>query len=222
MRTKTLLVAAAISAVGLTASLAQSVYSVNVVGYVNVPVVVGYNAIANPLDASPNNALNSVLPAVTDGSVILTWDPVAQGFGAPQQFYEGYGWADQDFNLSTNTVQPGEGFFFSSPVSTNLTFVGDVRQGALSEPLYLGYNCISQLTPQSGSIMDFGFPAVDGDVYLPFDTATQQYGAPIQYYDGYGWADQNFTLTPPNINVGSAVMLSKVGPTTWNFTFNVQ
>ena len=62
MRTKTLLSTAALLAAGVATPMAQSsnVYSLNVVGYVNVPVYGGgqYNMICNPLNNANNNITN--------------------------------------------------------------------------------------------------------------------------------------------------------------------
>jgi len=192
-----------------------------VVGYVNVPVGVGYNAIVNPLMASPDNNINNVLKGVPDGCYILQWDAIGQSFGQPIQYYaEPAVWADIN-GISTATLEPGQGFFFNSTAPTNITFVGDVKQGALSGSLVPGYNCIGQLTPQSGDIMSFGFPAADGDYILYFDNATGAYSQPIQYYaEPNVWAGPD-GVVPANINVGQAVMLNKQNTTTWNYTFNV-
>src|SRR5256885_410376 len=65
MRTKTLLSTAALLAAGLATSMAQSsnVYSLNVVGYVNAPVITGYNFAANPFDTSDGlNKASTVYP----------------------------------------------------------------------------------------------------------------------------------------------------------------
>src|SRR5437763_15367210 len=61
MRTKTLLLTAAVLAAGLGASVAQTVFSVNAVGYVNVTIKPGYNLICNPLNGS-NNVISTVMP----------------------------------------------------------------------------------------------------------------------------------------------------------------
>src|SRR5688572_21786285 len=61
MRTKTLLLTAALAAAGLTSSMAQSVFSVNAVGFVNVTVPASaFALLANPLN-QPTNDLASVL-----------------------------------------------------------------------------------------------------------------------------------------------------------------
>jgi len=63
MRTKTLLLSAALTAAGVCSSLAQ-VYSVNAVGYVNLVVAPGLSMIANPLSAT-DNTLGGVLTTAT-------------------------------------------------------------------------------------------------------------------------------------------------------------
>src|SRR5258707_15596446 len=59
MRTKTLFLTAAFSAAGMATSMAQTVYSVNIVGYINLPIVHGLSLVANQLNASPNNSVVS-------------------------------------------------------------------------------------------------------------------------------------------------------------------
>ena len=68
MRTKTLLLAAALTAAGIASIQAQSnVYSVNVVGYVNVVAPVGqFKMIANPLNAT-NNTIGGIGPVLPAG-----------------------------------------------------------------------------------------------------------------------------------------------------------
>src|SRR5213075_206777 len=61
MRTKTTLLTAALVAAGALTSMAQ-VYSVNIVGYINLNIPKGFSMIANQLDTTPDNTLASVLP----------------------------------------------------------------------------------------------------------------------------------------------------------------
>ena len=62
MRTKTLLLTAALTAAGVATSMAQ-VYSVNMVGYINQSIPQGFSMIANQLNASPDNKVTTLLPA---------------------------------------------------------------------------------------------------------------------------------------------------------------
>src|ERR1700735_5475995 len=84
MKTKTLLIAAAALAAGVMSSQAQGVYSQNIVGYVNVPLVAGYNLVANQLDLDGTGTNNSIytvvgtnLPAST---AVLVWNPSTAAF----------------------------------------------------------------------------------------------------------------------------------------------
>ena len=76
MRTKTLLIAAAALAAAVTSSNAQStVYSQNIVGYVNTVIPGGnaYSMIANPLNGT-TNAAEALLPALVGGENLLVWN----------------------------------------------------------------------------------------------------------------------------------------------------
>src|SRR5579864_5383251 len=74
MRTKTLLIASAGAlAAAITSSQAQTVYSQNVVGYVNTPLPNGqYTLVNNPLNGTTNGA-SSVLTGFTGGENLLIW-----------------------------------------------------------------------------------------------------------------------------------------------------
>src|ERR1700691_3524535 len=63
MRTKTLLLTAALVAAGVASSMAQSnVYSLNIVGYVNIPVTKGnLYLLENPFDTGTGNNITNVV-----------------------------------------------------------------------------------------------------------------------------------------------------------------
>src|SRR3954451_14568718 len=62
MRTKTLLCMAAMAA-GVATSMAQSnVYSLNIVGYANVPAPAGFTFQSNPFNTGVTNGANEVIP----------------------------------------------------------------------------------------------------------------------------------------------------------------
>ena len=73
MRTKLLLSAAVLGVAGMLTASAQ-VYSVNVVGYVNVDLVPGFNLIANPLDNTTGNDLNTLIPTAEFGAAVYAYD----------------------------------------------------------------------------------------------------------------------------------------------------
>src|SRR5258708_16166248 len=142
MRTKTLLLAAVLSAAGVASSLAQ-VYSVNAVGYVNVTLTTGLNLICNPLKVTAGNDLNHVLP-LTDNDIGTTVYTYTTTFNSSTYAGTAAGWNP---NLD---VSPGHGFFISINAAKTVTFVGEVPQGPDSNiPVSNGLSLISSPVPQS-------------------------------------------------------------------------
>lgn len=224
MRTKTLLLSAAVLAAGLAASTAQSVFSVNAVGYVNVTLKPGYNLIANPLNGTNNN-INTVIPTAPNGSIAFKWNFASQQFAAADTFADGFGWIDNAFQLSTTVLNPGEGFFFqnNSGADATLTFVGEVPQGTLTNVLRPNYGFYSSIVPQSAGLAALGFPSINGATYTVWNTASQQYGATYTYADGIGWIDSSFQLVDPTPAVGEAFLLNNPAGANvdWSRTFSV-
>ena len=73
MRTQTLLIAAASAlAAALTSSQAQTVYSQNVVGYVNTTLNSGFTMVCNPLNATTNGA-EQVLTGLVGQENLFIW-----------------------------------------------------------------------------------------------------------------------------------------------------
>jgi len=212
MRTKALLCAAALVA-GIATSMAQSnVYSLNVVGYYNLPVPAGaYVVIANQLNTT-NNSLAGLFPSGPPGAIF--------------QKYSG-GWSSYTFDDvdlvwypdANATLNPGEGGFFRSPVATTITFVGEVMQGSLTNTLPIGVYAIrSSIVPQAGRITtDLGLPGEGGDI--------------MQVYKG-GWSSYTFDdvdlvwyPTEPSLAVGDAFFYRKSPTATqsnWVRNFTVQ
>jgi hypothetical protein len=243
MRTKSLLLSAAALAAGVATSMAANVYSVNVVGYINVTVQPGFNIIANQLDVDGVDAISTVLNATTpssqDGAELLKF--TAGSFS--EDFYAAtladglgfIGWYDGvTGGPSTNTIQPGVGAFYFNPASSNvtLTLTGTVLQGTNSVPLPAGFALISTLAPQA-IVLDTtatnNFPAVDGDEYLPwvngnFGTA-DFYAASLSDGLGFiGWYDSVLgTQVFPTPAVGAGYFLYNNGASTsWTRNFEVQ
>jgi hypothetical protein len=210
MRTKTLLLTAAVVAAGFTAATAQSVYSVNAVGYVNLSLGSGFTLIANPLNTTNNNSLDSVLPSVPDGTQILKWDSANQRFFDASQFIDGAGW------FPSATLSPGEGAFINLVDPTTITFVGEVPQGTLSNSIPVNFSALSMQTPQAISLTDAGFPADDGDQILFWNAAQQRYADALQFVDGGGWIPSE-----PVPAVGQGFFMNKVTARDWVRTFNV-
>lgn len=116
MRTKTLLIAAAAMAAGLVSSQAQTVYSANVVGYVNVVYPAGQFVLsANPLDDG-TNTVTSLGAALANKSTIQVWN--GSGYTTATK---GAG----TWNTNVN-IPVGAGFFVKAFTSVTNTYVGSV------------------------------------------------------------------------------------------------
>lgn len=217
MRTKTLLLTAALSAAGIVTSFAQgSVYSVNVVGYINLDLPAGYSMIANQLDNGKGNKLADVIPAAPEGSFFFKFNGVA---------YDQSGFADGvwDDQGSIITLAPGEGGFMLMAAPGTLTLVGEVLQSPntngppLVVPVVAGYSVISSKVPQAGLLetdLKFDPTGLDGMFVFKFDPAT---GA----YLTYSWADGSWD-EQPSIAVGESFFMNSPAAKNWSRIFVVQ
>jgi hypothetical protein len=222
MRTKTILLTAALVAAGAVTASAQ-VYSVNAVGYVQETLMPGFNLVANPLDASNNggNVVSNLFTSVPDGTTVYTYDPSTSAYsistyssGGPF----GAGWSTPDM-----TVAPGGGAFVYVPGTDNVTvtFVGEVEQGQLSNPLPQGFAIASSMVPQAGAVStDLGYPAADGDTIYTFDASTQGYS--VYTYSSGGPFGAGWSPSEPQMTVGQAFWSLKAAAADWtrNFTVN--
>jgi hypothetical protein len=240
MRTKTLLLSAATLAAGVATSMAANVYSVNVVGYINVTVAPGYNLIANQLDVDGIDTVTTVLnpgtPSSQEGATTLKFsnggflsDTYANNTGDVGFI----GWYDSNTgNPSTNTIPPGVGFFYFNPgASATLTLTGTVLQGTNSVHLGSGYSLISTIAPQAITLdttATNNFPAGEGDVFLGFTGGTfsqnDTYAATTADVGFIGWYDSN-TGNPasPTPAVGQGFFYYNAGSAkSWSRNFEVQ
>jgi len=234
MRTKTLLLTAALSAAGLLPSMAQ-VFSVNAVGYVNQTVPSGgYAILANPLNGNPNNNLNAIMPLPDEfvGTSVYRFNPATQGYRDTMQWVPGPGWLASD--PSDLVVAPGEGFFVQNVAGSplNITFVGEVPSGTTHNvlPGANKYSISSAIVPKGlaigwvGLANSLGFPADTGDSLFIFDPATQGYKDTVQYVDGIGWLSSDYPPEGPTINPGTGFFVQKAPDAThfsWDMTFSV-
>jgi hypothetical protein len=210
MRTKTLLFTAAVMAAGFTAATAQSVYSVNAVGYVNLNLGAQFSLICNPLKGT-NNLLSTILPVVPDGSQLLKWNASIQQFSDANVYTDGLGW------LPDATLAPGEGAFINLPGPSTITFVGEVPQGSLTNNLPPNFGLISSIVPQSIGIEAAGLPAADGDQVLFWNPANQSFFDAIVFIDGLGWLPSD-----PTPAVGQGFFYFNTGAARqWTRTFTV-
>jgi len=213
MRTIKALACAAALAAGIATSMAQSnVYSLNVVGYYNIPCPANTLVmIANQLNTT-NNTLGSLIPSPPPSSRFYKWSGIWNAYQFdPDDLTWGAG--------AANTLNPGEAGLFKSAADTTLTFVGEVLQGALVNDLGAqGANQVrSSMVPQAGGIStDLKFPAE------PSDRAYKWTGIWAAYQfdpDDLTWG------TEPTFGVGEGMIVKKnVGgtATAWTRNFTVQ
>jgi hypothetical protein len=219
MRTKILL-SAALLAAGLATSVAQQVYSVNAVGYVNVTLATGYNLLANPLNGTNNN-VSTIIPTAPDGSSLFKWNGAAQQFAQADTYFTGLAWVDGDTNPSTNTISPGEGFFIQVSGPSTITFVGEVPQGSLTNKLTSNFGFYGSQVPQTGTLTALGFPGVEGMSYNGWNKVAQGYAQAYLYSGGF-WFDPNGDPNDPVLEVANAFLLTNPGgPLDWTRAFSV-
>lgn len=213
MRTKTLLLIAAIGAAGAATSMAQ-VFSVNAVGYVNKTIPArGFAMVANPLRAA-TNTVNALFAGVPDGFQVYVYTPGTGYATATFDELEG-GFVGPAANME---ILPGKGVFVQNPAATpvTITFVGEVPQGNLVTPLVPGLQIVSSQVPQAGTPTQLGYVGQDGDQIYQFDAATQQYA--VATYDEL---EGGFLPAPKVVEVGDAFFLSKTVAGQWSRNFNV-
>lgn len=226
MRTKTLLLTAAVGMVGIATSLAQ-VYSVNAVGYVNITIPANGTdlaLIANPLIGT-NNELNTVLPLSDDNflTTVFLWDAAAQNYSSAVWFGSGGGWQPN------SVAEPGQAFFIQAVSSSGtlaITFVGDVPQGTLVNNLTPGpgLSLVSSIVPQQGTLDALGFPGEFLDTVFLWDVdgsiggSAQNYVAQVNFGGVGTWSPDN------QIKVAQGFFVQKADTSTqnqWSRTFSV-
>jgi len=218
MRTKTLILTTALCAAGAATTMAQ-VYSVNAVGYVNKTLVPGFQLVANPLDAGAgNNTVAKLFAGAPAGTTVYKY--TGTGFDVNDydpDTYGAQGWADP-----AQTLVPGEGAFVKLPAGANftVTFVGEVAQGSLSNPLPKGFSIRSSQVPQSAALDTvLKFPIANGDFIYQYDTAAKAYVTTDYDTDTYG--PQGWATTAPSPAVGEAFWVKKIAAVNWVRDFSV-
>jgi len=226
----------------------NNVYSLNVVGYINVALPTGYSLVANQLAGSPDNTLNSVFGTnLPEGIQAIKWNPATQSFNPADTLYSAAtagtaGWYGgvNGTTPSTTTAAPGETvFILNQNPTTNVTFVGQVIQGTNAITLATGYSFLSLIPPivaDVGTNGPLALPPSPGMQYLTFNQGKQAYNQAYTYYDTSiapvaGWYDDgsgpgengNPQLVPLLLTVGQGFLVLNQGtPLTWTNTFSVQ
>jgi hypothetical protein len=226
MRTKTLLVAAAVGAAGIATSMAQ-VFSVNAVGYVNKTVPAGgFALISNPLKAA-TNTVNALFQPVPPGFQVFIYNP---GKGFDVGTFDDLEGAFVPASVGSATVNPGQGVFVKNPTTSpvQITFVGEVPQGTLTTPLVVGLQIVSSQVPQAGTAAELGLPskvadgASAGDQVYQFIVNSSTASENQKYYvSTFDDLEDGWLPALKSLDVGDAFFLNRVKAGNWTRTFNV-
>jgi len=212
MKTKAILLAGILSAVGVASSFAQ-VYSVNAVGYVSVTLAPSeFKLVCNPLNVITNgvqnNTLDSILPSAPRNTRVYKFSYATQSFGSIFD-KQTAGW-----NPNTGVFNPGEGFFVQNRNSTNvtLTFVGEVPQSSsASISASPGFNLVASHFPLTGLVeTDLKLPAKTGDKVYAYRAGAYQLFTRL----GSSWQSGN----QPSISVGEGFFWQVSGTTNRSWT----
>jgi hypothetical protein len=211
MRTLKALLCLSALAGGLATSVAQNVYSLNIVGYVNVPVA-GNNAlslISNPLKPSNGNynITNTIaLPDTAEGASIFKWAGTGWDGDVPTFYSGGVGWfPDKVMNL-------GEAFFIQSPIATQITFVGEVSTGTNTTTVPTGFSVIASKVPIAEPFP--GNVGNEGDSIFTWtgtawdNTVWTYYGSSIGWF---GAGNPGESTNGPALPVGGGVFYQNTG-----------
>jgi hypothetical protein len=228
MRTKTLLIAAAALAAGLASSMAQAVYSQNVVGYYNVTVsstgpagtsLSRYKIIANQLNKS-DMTLNGVLGTnLPPGTLFYPFDPSIPGYATAAELIDDVtGW-DPNYTLPL-----GKGGFIRNLAGADMTvtFVGEVAQGSVTNTVWpTGYSIMGSAIPQGGLVqaaLKFPGNEAGGDFITQWVPGTG-FTTANEYLGGNAWDPAE-----PNVGVGEGFFVRRLsgGGTNWVRNFTVQ
>jgi hypothetical protein len=231
MRTKTLLLTAVLSAAGIASTFAQAVYSVNIVGYVNLTLSPGLNLITAQLKGTNQN-VNTVIatttPTMADNSLLFTWNTAGQTFNQ-SQIYGGGQWLDPaTFNPSSLTVNPGEAFFINNlgAAAVTLTLVGEVPTFPATVSVVNSLGFYGDPAPVSQNIVTNGFPVGDNDLLFTWNVAAQTYDQSlIGQASPAAWLDPvtfNPVVVAPAVGAGFVVNRISGATTTWNRSFTIQ
>lgn len=157
MRTKLTFLAAAALAAGLATSQAQSnVYSVNIVGYINVPLTTQKALLENPLDNGTNTITSIDNGSIPNASSVSIWN----GTGFTGSSKAKGSWS------SNVSIPPGAGFFVTPFSACTVTFIG---QAPASNSYALGTtkSLVGAVIPIAGVLTDSGANSLNLGVALP-------------------------------------------------------
>jgi hypothetical protein len=227
MRTKTLLLAVAALAAGISYSQAQNVYSQNIVGYVNVvvPQSPSWACVANPFDIDGVDNITNVLANAPKGTTIDLFSPVS-GFSTVVTRNPVNG--NWSANAGSVNIPPGVGFLIKGTTAFTNTFVGNVI------PNVGGTNSLSvaSLTlalvgspvPYSGTLTnasDNGTNSLNLGATLPKNSQIQTYNNGFSIAAVKNPVNGNWNANP-TISVGQGFFIKAGSATNWQQTLSSQ
>jgi hypothetical protein len=234
MRTK-VLIAAALLAASLASSMAQNVYSLNVVGYVNVTLPAGkFTVVANPLDATmggtvPNGndmatLFGSTNGNIANGSKFQQFVTSANDYGAIINYAGGPKKWGSTFNMP-----PGSSalYYNNGGSDTVVTFTGQVPQGSYSVASLSSahFTLVGSPVPIGGDITNsttvLGLTPANGDTVQTFNSASNDWNPLSKWSSG----PKKWSVTASStIAVGQGFLYYNNGGTAnnWVSNFTVQ
>jgi len=221
MRTKTLLIAAAALAATVISSEAQTVYSANIVGYVNVTAPGGeFVLLANPFTTG-NDVLSNVVQGVAGATTVNFWNGTGFTTATYKQGPKQWQLAG-NINCGNTPLPPGVGFFLNSANTTNITFVGSVvtpAGGTSTNALSANTSPVGSLTPYSDVVTNaatFNLQVAGATTLNQWDVTAQTFRPTFTYKQGPKvWQAPGNITTNPVIGVAEGFFLTPTSPTNW-------
>jgi len=216
MRTKALILSAMLGVAGITSSFAQgTVYSINVVGYINLTLTTPFSLIANQLDNGAGNLVTNMFTGLPAQTVVYKF--TGSNYLSLTYLSAAAGWTPAGNRQMT--CAPGEGVFVRKPATAstiNLTFVGEVMQGTLVNPVAIGFDIYSGMVPQAGGITTVhNYQPANQDVVYKFNGTN---------YTGKTWLQTLNRWNPagePTVEVGEAVFINSKTVKNWTRDFTI-
>jgi len=194
--------------------MAQAVYSVNIVGYINKTLPTGLSMVANQLNATPNNSVAQLFGAPAGPVTVFKFT----GTGYAQAAYDpDAGW---DGGGTSIVLNPGQGAFVdnASGGPLPLTFVGEVQLSSTVN-IHKGLDVYSSVIPRAGTLDTLGFPTPTATLTV-FKFNGSGYDQ-SQYDPDAGWQTANGL--PPAVAISDAFFIDNSAETTlpWTVNFSV-
>ena len=220
-------------AASMACSMAQNVYSANVVGYVNVTLPgQQFTAVANPLDGTMGGTVagandvsalfSSTAGNINAASTLATFNSAAADFDAPISY------SGKSPSWSGNfTMAPGKGalYFNAGATPTVVTFVGQVVQGTYTVATMpaQSFTLAGSPVPLGGDVLantkGLGLAPSAADTVATFNSAAADWNAPVS------WSAKSSAWSGPmTINPGQGFLYfnASASANTWTSNFTVQ